>query len=450
MEWFCGGGRSVYFRGGHQRFVASRSDPALTLGRSRHPTQSMATPTTHLATLGLDAGDLAGLEPAAQFAFVRKGFLAAALQHHPDKGGDPTIFRLTHAAFTALKAWSRSGTVSLLDAAAVPPGGYGGDEAAAGPKFSSQYYDACPGDAPPAYNVSVAPTARAKCTKCKAEIAKGELRFGSMNEATGSYGWWHHLGCVRVPSIVHSYLPSDLTDVAGVAAALLAMDGLSVEGVAALSPEHLAQLVAAVTSRDKWAKTTAKKRAAIDADKKVGKKPKVGAPTTTTTSTTSTTSTALAPKPLPATAAAPPEIKAGALVGKTVVLTGVFDVSGGVGMARGKGGVEAWIKGAGGKVTGAISKKTDFLVVGTLPGASKVSKAQALGVPLLTVAGLKALLGGEGDAANVERADVSNVAFSKGFGGNAVGHRLAGPVVGQPVVAALAAPPSAPDGTIVA
>mgnify|MGYP002025950455 CR=1 FL=1 len=401
----------------------------------------MATP-THLTTLGLQLADLAERDVGAQLATVRKAFLTAALQHHPDKGGDAALFRAVHAAFAALKAWSRGGTVSLCGhhEAAPPPGGY---EAAADPKFSSEFYAACPTDAPPAYNVSVAPTARAKCTKCKVEIAFGEPRFGSMNEATGSYGWWQHLWCLRVPSIVHAYLPDDLTDVAGVEAALRNMDGLSVEGVAALSPEHLAQLVEAVSDRDKWAKTTTKKRAAIDAAK-ADKKAKTGggAPAPATT-----TSTALASKPLPA-AAAPPEIKAGALVGKTVVLTGVFDVSGGVGMARGKDAVEQWIKGAGGKAVGSISKKTSYLIVGTLPGASKVSKAQALGVPLLTVAGLKALLGGEADGANVERADVSNVAFSKGFGGNGLAHRLVGPAAGQPVVAALAAPPPSPEDAV--
>ncbi len=48
----------------------------------------------------------------------------------------------------------------------------------------------------------------------------------------------------------------------------------------------------------------------------------------------------------------------------------------------------------GGKVTDSISKKTDYLVVGEKAG-SKLSKAQALGVPLLDEDKLKRLAGGE-------------------------------------------------------
>jgi DNA ligase (NAD+) len=45
----------------------------------------------------------------------------------------------------------------------------------------------------------------------------------------------------------------------------------------------------------------------------------------------------------------------------------------------------------GGRVTGSISKKTGYLVVGDNPG-SKLSKAQDLGVPVLDEAGLQNLI----------------------------------------------------------
>ena len=46
----------------------------------------------------------------------------------------------------------------------------------------------------------------------------------------------------------------------------------------------------------------------------------------------------------------------------------------------------------GGKVTGSVSKKTDFVVAGEDPGRSKYDKALALGVPLLDEGGFQALL----------------------------------------------------------
>jgi DNA ligase (NAD+) len=46
----------------------------------------------------------------------------------------------------------------------------------------------------------------------------------------------------------------------------------------------------------------------------------------------------------------------------------------------------------GGKVTGSVSKKTDFVVAGEDPGRSKYDKALALGVALLDEAGFQALL----------------------------------------------------------
>jgi DNA ligase (NAD+) len=41
----------------------------------------------------------------------------------------------------------------------------------------------------------------------------------------------------------------------------------------------------------------------------------------------------------------------------------------------------------GGRVTGSVSKKTSYLLLGENPG-SKIDKAQSLGVPILDEAGL--------------------------------------------------------------
>jgi DNA ligase (NAD+) len=82
--------------------------------------------------------------------------------------------------------------------------------------------------------------------------------------------------------------------------------------------------------------------------------------------------------------AAPAE---GPLVGKTLVLTGTLP-----NLTRPD--ATARIEAAGGKVTGSVSKKTDFLVAGDDPG-TKLTKAQELGTEVLDEDGLLALLPAE-------------------------------------------------------
>ena len=65
----------------------------------------------------------------------------------------------------------------------------------------------------------------------------------------------------------------------------------------------------------------------------------------------------------------------GALAGKTFVVTGALS-----GFTRES--VKEYIEAHGGKVTGAVSKNTDYLVVGENPGA-KLDKARALGVKVI-------------------------------------------------------------------
>lgn len=83
----------------------------------------------------------------------------------------------------------------------------------------------------------------------------------------------------------------------------------------------------------------------------------------------------------------PQPVTAGPFAGKTVVLTGTLTV-------RTREQAKEAIELRGGKVSGSVSKKTDFLVAGEDAG-SKLKKAQELGVKILDETAFSELLGEE-------------------------------------------------------
>lgn len=80
----------------------------------------------------------------------------------------------------------------------------------------------------------------------------------------------------------------------------------------------------------------------------------------------------------------------GALHGRTVVISGTLP-----GIER--DAAKARLEAAGAKVSGSVSRRTDYLLLGENPG-SKLEKAQELGIAVLDWPSMLALLEGDGDA----------------------------------------------------
>jgi DNA ligase (NAD+) len=89
------------------------------------------------------------------------------------------------------------------------------------------------------------------------------------------------------------------------------------------------------------------------------------------------------PQAVPTSAVAPSP--SSELAGKTFVLTGTLES-----MTRDE--AKARLEEKGAKVSGSVSAKTDYVVVGADPG-SKADKARELGVAILDEAAFKSLLG---------------------------------------------------------
>ena len=79
------------------------------------------------------------------------------------------------------------------------------------------------------------------------------------------------------------------------------------------------------------------------------------------------------------------EVLESAISGKTVVVTGTLP-------SLGRKEAQELIEKYGGKASGSVSKKTDYVLAGEAAG-SKLTKAQELGIPVLNEEEFKTLLG---------------------------------------------------------
>ena len=81
----------------------------------------------------------------------------------------------------------------------------------------------------------------------------------------------------------------------------------------------------------------------------------------------------------------PAEKASDLLAGKTIVISGNFSIS--------RDEMKALIEANGGKNSGSVSGKTDYLLAGTKPGPEKIKKAEELGISIIDEEAFYALIG---------------------------------------------------------
>lgn len=315
------------------------------------------------ATLGLPAD-----APPSE---ARQAWIRLSLQHHPDRGGDAALFREVHAAFESIRN-QKAVRPSWADLTAEEDAGV------------------------PSYSVIVAKTARGKCSKSGELIPEGALKCGSWVKELGQYGRWRALANWTIPYAIWAHVkvgdPEKPEDFKSAMDALGSLEDVCLTGSSLLSPQQREVLARHLLTGQR-AKRTAQPEA----------------PTLSEAGKADETTTVTAPK---CSGPELPTVDGKPFENKTFVLTGVF--GGGGGLSAGKPQLKAWIERLGGKVTGSLSKKTSFLVVGLEPGAAKVNQADSLTVAKATVESLVEAAR-EGDVAKAATS-VEIDSFSSGFG----------------------------------
>ncbi|CAN0159740.1 unnamed protein product [Ectocarpus fasciculatus] len=485
-----------------------------------------------LAKIGIDpAGpDLTRCASLTEeFTAIKKAYFKKILVVHPDKGGDAAEFRDVNSSWELIRKLYEDRKVSSFVTAAESTtqdrydydysnggGGSGGAARSASPSTTHMpwqyYYDAAEAEVPP-YKVELARSGRSKCTqrtmsarRCFDEgplIGKGEIRIGSLDAQSGSYGRWVHLKCWRVPSRIWMGLArADGGDGGGTlemcVAALAGMNEVQFTGFNDLSQHDQRQVAAHAMDKSNWASLQGRRRVrAADlgtasssssgrgSSSSTGaggassggggggggsgssRSHAAGASYATGSSSCSAShysaggsgySTYGAAAPAAAAAAAPPPsgsalslfepeesvvapsaarrgfyvvprpgvngARADFLKGKTIVMTGVFpEIGGGAGLNKGKDRLRSMCESFGARVTSSISGKTDMLIVGKEPGASKVGKASASPkCQLVSLADLTMSIQGEQQLESAAAPEIES--FSEGYYGNGLHMRL--------------------------
>ena len=383
-----------------------------------------------------------------EFSVVKKAYFKQALIHHPDKGGDADKFRIVQASFEAIRAAFESKRItsfSDLLSSSLPSLSsslsnqyeYSGFERNFTPSYD--FYSEMAKEPTPIYKVELAKSSRSQCSseknasakKCTpkgsegAFIEKGSIRFGSLDKLSGTYTRWRHIACWRVPTAVWIGLPqrnsSNFTE-AEVEKALCGMNEVVFTGFSDLPKEDKAIVISYIMDTNNWSRGTHRKPTDIQSEP-------VGSPFTSpsaiviaSSNVTIVTSKRLFAAPVPGRNGA----TALSLVGKTVVLTGVFpEVGGGAGLNLGKDRLKLIVNSFGGRVTSKVSGNTDILIVGKEPGAKKVMDARSNGrVKMISVQDLKLALESGQHFDNYVPSALLIENFSGGYMGNSITNRL--------------------------
>lgn len=392
----------------------------------------MASISSALKTLGVEVAQFAECPSLVdEFKVLRRSYLRLALTTHPDKpGGDAEKFRAVQEAFECVRdVYDKRSIDSFADAAKADKkrkAGGGAGRKAGGPVPSWDFFAAAAEAEIPAYHLEAAKSGRSKCQKCDEQIAQFSVRAGSLDAMSGKYSRYSHISdapfdCWRVPGRIWISLPLSLlsddidADVNNPALvdqfidALTAMEHVLLSGMRALSLAQQRQVARHCMNNKHHARRSNRKAvplesivagpAAYEAHRQLHLKDQESvaassssgialAPSTALTLPSSRSATPPPSSSSHALAAVKPrfhEPKLGvglakdphALSGKTFVLTGTFpEIGGGAGLDLGKARMKAMIQRFGGRVTSAVSGKTDYLIVGKDPGLSKVEKAR--------------------------------------------------------------------------
>jgi hypothetical protein len=337
-----------------------------------------------------------------EWKIIKKSYYKIILEAHPDKGGDPEVFLDANTAFHVLRklfeskfgSFTTSGQRSAMSDYNAMMGDMSGK-----PMPSWDYFESAAEEDMPIYRVELAKSGRSICKAnwcgLGGAIGKGAIRVGSIDKQSGSYTRFCHLSCWRVPSKV--WLGLDLLDDEQTfLARLLAMNEVLLCGLSELSEEDQRAVAQHAMNKSHWARPSKSRTGQVLATAAAAAAARAAAATTARAAAAAAAAASPPPRGIPATASqvakspnppaalalATPALAAATtttcvLAGKTVVLTGVFpELGGGSGLDLGKARARALVEAHGGRVTSAVSGRTDILLVGREPGFAKVSAAQ--------------------------------------------------------------------------